>query len=144
MYQARSNRWLHARCTFPTSYPLHKGYIDVGHRLRTDPRHMAAVFAGKVPLKPRPGDLSYFNWLTGAVSSSDSADLTVRLLHPATVHSRPTQVTTDEQGCLCFHHNSDGRCIRVGGVKSASPRIDLGALPGYAQAVIFDHQCAVA
>lgn len=38
------------------------GYIDFGHRLRTE--NLAPVFDGKKRLMPKPSDLSYYNWET--------------------------------------------------------------------------------
>ena len=50
-------------------------YMDFGHRLRTDA--WAAVFAGAVPLLPRPTDLSFYNWATGVASANSSPNFTV-------------------------------------------------------------------
>lgn len=46
------------------------GYIDYGHRLSDG--DMAAIFSGTEPLVPRPTDLSYYNYVTQAASTTAS------------------------------------------------------------------------
>lgn len=53
------------------------------------------------------------------------------------------QVTADDQGCLCFRIVNDRGCIRVGGVHDHR-RLDMGAPPGYAHVVLFNHEYTVA
>ena len=53
------------------------GFIDLGHKLRTEP--MGPYFQGIRKILPKPTDLSYYNWETQAASSNSSPNFQVIL-----------------------------------------------------------------
>lgn len=91
------------------------GYIDYGHRLRTD--SMEHVFALKRRFLPKPSDLSFYNWET-QVSVSN--------------HSPNFQVVFDPTYGLLFKNKRDRKIINVDprvsgeadGSSSGCPRSD--------------------
>ena len=51
------------------------GYIDLAHRLKTE--DFKPIYEGKVKLRPKPTDLSYFNWDGQVALHSDSPNFRV-------------------------------------------------------------------
>lgn len=51
------------------------GYIDVGHRMRTEP--FEPYFDGKRRLVPKPSDLSFYNWETQSMAINSSPNFQV-------------------------------------------------------------------
>ena len=100
------------------------GYIDFGHRLRTE--DMTSIFEGKRLLMPKPSDLSFFNWKTKMSSFN---------------HTPNFQVVADPEQGLLFKNKRDRKIINV----------DPRAKPGdnstrteiltdeYQQVVLYDH-----
>eukprot|EP00759_Apiculatamorpha_spiralis_P017530 PhF_6_TR23742/c0_g1_i1/m.33160 len=101
------------------------GYIDFGHRLRTE--DFTEYFLGKKMLLPKPSDLSYYNWRTHTLYYNNSSTF---------------QVIADPKLGLLFKHKRDRKTINV------DPRV---ASPGdnshrmvvptteYTQVTIYDH-----
>jgi len=101
------------------------GYIDLGARLKTD--NFEAIFEGKKKLLPRQTDLSYYNWEAQTSSSNPSPNF---------------QVITDNETGLLFKNTRDRKVIDVDPQRPPgdnTTRVELGALGGYLQVVIFDH-----
>ena len=51
------------------------GYIDLAHRLKTE--DFRPYYEGKVKLRPKPSDLSYFNWEGQMATLLDSPNFRV-------------------------------------------------------------------
>mmetsp|Transcript_26475 Transcript_26475/g.57763 ORF Transcript_26475/g.57763 Transcript_26475/m.57763 type:complete len:239 (+) Transcript_26475:157-873(+) len=100
------------------------GYIDYGHRLKTE--NMEPYFERKKRLMPRPTDLSFYNWETQMSTSNPTPNF---------------QVIADNEAGLLFKNKRDRKVINV----------DPRARPGdnstrtelqtheYMQVVIYDH-----
>ncbi|XP_060762642.1 cilia- and flagella-associated protein 299 [Neoarius graeffei] len=100
------------------------GYIDYAHRLKCE--DFEPYFSGKKRLLPRPTDLSFYNWKTNEVASSDSANY---------------QVITDKQTAVLFKNKKDRNIVNVDPQASPcehSPRIPIKS-DLYLHVVIFDH-----
>ena len=100
------------------------GYIDFGHRLRTE--DLTPVFERKRMLMPKPSDLSYFNWETKMSSFN---------------HTPNFQVVADPAIGLLFKNKRDRKIINVD--PEASPGDHSTRVPimtdEYLQVVIYDH-----
>eukprot|EP01065_Artemidia_motanka_P051527 TRINITY_DN9115_c0_g4_i1.p1 TRINITY_DN9115_c0_g4~~TRINITY_DN9115_c0_g4_i1.p1 ORF type:complete len:247 (+),score=70.09 TRINITY_DN9115_c0_g4_i1:27-743(+) len=105
------------------------GYIDYGHRLKTE--DFEEYFNKTKKLLPKPSDLSYYNWKTQTLSYNNSSTF---------------QVIADNEMGLLFKHKRDRKTINVD-PKGASPgdnshrvvlKTDAGE-PTYTQVVIYDH-----
>ena len=57
--------------------PQVSGYIDYGHRLKTE--NMEPYFEHKKALMPRPADLSFYNWETQMSTSNPTPNFQVTL-----------------------------------------------------------------
>jgi hypothetical protein len=102
------------------------GYIDYGHRLKTE--DFEEYFARKKKFMPKPSDLSYYNWKTQTLCYNNSNTF---------------QVIADSERGLLFKHRRDRKTIDV------DPK---GANPGdnstrkviktdeYLQVVIYEHR----
>ncbi|KAK9802027.1 hypothetical protein WJX73_003101 [Symbiochloris irregularis] len=103
------------------------GYIDYGHRLKSVEASMAAVFAGRERLLPRPSDLSYYNWTTHLLSSQASTFF---------------EVQEDNPAGLFFKHRQDRKIISVDTAQASDESCHRIVLedPGYQQAILFDHE----
>ena len=72
------------------------GYIDYGHRLKTD--DFEEYFDGKKTLVPKRSDLSYYNWKTHTLYYNNSSTF---------------QVLADNEMGLLFKHKRDRKTINV-------------------------------
>ena len=100
------------------------GYIDFAHRLKSE--NLDAVFAGKRPLMPKAGDLSYYNWETQTSTSTPTPNF---------------QVIADNEAGLLFKNKRDRKVINVDPKAQPgdnSARIEISD-PKYLQVVLFDH-----
>jgi len=100
------------------------GYIDFGHRLRTE--NLAPVFDGKKRLMPKPSDLSYYNWETKLSSFN---------------HTPNFQVVADPEQGLLFKNKRDRKIINVDPNSPPgdnSKRITIDTTE-YLQVVLYDH-----
>ncbi|KAF4074350.1 hypothetical protein AMELA_G00238440 [Ameiurus melas] len=101
------------------------GYIDYAHRLKCE--DFEPYFSGKKRLLPQPADLSFYNWKTNEVASSESANYQVIADHPTT-------------GVL-FMNKMDRNIVNVDPQASPceqSPRMNLKS-DIYLHVAIFDH-----
>ncbi|XP_053510030.1 cilia- and flagella-associated protein 299 [Ictalurus furcatus] len=101
------------------------GYIDYAHRLKCE--DFEPYFSGKKRLLPQPTDLSFYNWKTNEVASSESANYQVIADHPTT-------------GVL-FMNKKDRNIVNVDPQASPceqSPRMTLKS-DIYLHVAIFDH-----
>eukprot|EP01063_Lacrimia_lanifica_P037681 TRINITY_DN7809_c0_g1_i1.p2 TRINITY_DN7809_c0_g1~~TRINITY_DN7809_c0_g1_i1.p2 ORF type:complete len:234 (+),score=100.80 TRINITY_DN7809_c0_g1_i1:120-821(+) len=101
------------------------GYIDYGHRLKTE--DFEEYFTRNKKLLPKPSDLSYYNWKTQTLSYNNSSTF---------------QVIADNEMGLLFKHKRDRKTISVD-PKGLSPgdnshRVALKT-DEYTQVVIYDH-----
>lgn len=63
-------------CIAPCPSQEVSGYIDYGHRLKTE--SMEPYFDRKKRLMPRPSDLSFYNWETQMSTSNPTPNFQVR------------------------------------------------------------------
>ncbi|XP_017306667.1 cilia- and flagella-associated protein 299 isoform X1 [Ictalurus punctatus] len=101
------------------------GYIDYAHRLKCE--DFEPYFSGKKRLLPQPTDLSFYNWKTNEVASSESVNYQVIADHPTT-------------GVL-FMNKKDRNIVNVDPQASPceqSPRMTLKS-DIYLHVAIFDH-----
>eukprot|EP01060_Flectonema_neradi_P000442 TRINITY_DN10277_c0_g2_i2.p1 TRINITY_DN10277_c0_g2~~TRINITY_DN10277_c0_g2_i2.p1 ORF type:complete len:181 (+),score=32.59 TRINITY_DN10277_c0_g2_i2:209-751(+) len=101
------------------------GYLDYGHRLKTE--DFEDYFSKTKKLLPKPSDLSYYNWKTQTLSYNNSSTF---------------QVIADNEMGLLFKHKRDRKTINVD-PKGVSPgdnshRVVLKT-DEYTQVVIYDH-----
>jgi Domain of unknown function (DUF4464) len=123
------------------------GYIDFGHRLKTD--SWDPIFEGRVKLLPRPSDLSFYNWDTATATCNASPNFAV--------------ITESDEKGLLFKAKRDRKVRWSAGRQTArrlfhaappSPQVinvDPNSNPGdnssrteiptgeHLQAVLFDH-----
>jgi hypothetical protein len=100
------------------------GYIDYGHRLKTD--DFSLYFDRKRKLLPRPSDLSFYNWETQLCATTSSPNF---------------EVIADPSEGLLLKNKRDRKIINV------NPRVQPGDnsrrhavdTPEFLQCVIFDH-----
>lgn len=100
------------------------GYIDYGHRLKTE--NLEPLFEKKKKLMPRPSDLSFYNWDSQVSTSNPTPNF---------------QVIADNEAGLLFKNKRDRKVLNV------DPRVRPGdnstrtevADPEYLQVVLFDH-----
>jgi|Transcript_74127 hypothetical protein len=100
------------------------GYIDYGHRLKTE--GFEPYFERKKRLLPRPSDLSFYNWDTQHSTSNESPNF---------------QIIPDHEQGLLFKNKRDRKVINV------DPKVEPGdnskrhdvPTGEYIQVVIFDH-----
>merc|ERR1712151_936985 len=100
------------------------GYIDYGHRLRTE--NFEPYFERKKRLLPRPSDLSFYNWDTQHSTSNESPNFQI--------------IPEPEQGLL-FKNKRDRKVINVDPKAEPgdnSKRLDVRTNESI-QVVIFDH-----
>merc|ERR550537_13522 len=100
------------------------GYIDYGHRLKTEP--FEPYFTRAKRLLPRPTDMSFFNWETHHSTSNDSPNF---------------QIIPDHEQGLLFKNKRDRKIINVDPKAEPgdnSKRHDIRTTE-YIQVVIFDH-----
>ncbi|XP_026787153.1 cilia- and flagella-associated protein 299 [Pangasianodon hypophthalmus] len=100
------------------------GYIDYAHRLKCE--DFEPYFSGKKRLLPRPTDLSFYNWKTNEVTSSDSANY---------------QVIANNPNGVLFMNKKDRNIVNVDPQASPcehSPRMHLKS-DIYLHVAIFDH-----
>jgi len=100
------------------------GYIDFGHRLRTE--NMAPIFDGRKRLMPKHTDLSFYNWETKTSSFN---------------HTPNFQVVADPEQGLLFKNKRDRKIINVDPNTPPgdnSKRVPI-ATHEYLQVVIYDH-----
>ena len=101
------------------------GYIDFGFRLRTE--NFRLYFEKKKKLKPKPSDLSYYNWETQTANSNPTQNF---------------QVIADNQYGLLFKNKRDRKVINVDpnakDIGDNSTRHEIDDVE-YLQIVIFDH-----
>lgn len=100
------------------------GYIDYGHRLKTD--NFELYFLQKKRLLPRPSDLSFYNWDTQHSTSNESPNF---------------QIIPDHEQGLLFKNKRDRKVINVDPKVEPgdnSKRLDVPTTE-YIQVVIFDH-----
>ncbi|KAJ9449371.1 hypothetical protein DIPPA_06812 [Diplonema papillatum] len=105
------------------------GYIDYGHRLKTEDfeDYFDKSSTKHRKLLPKPSDLSYYNWKTQTLSYNNSSTF---------------QVIADNEMGLLFKHKRDRKTINVD-PKGVSPgdnshRVVLKT-DEYTQVVIYDH-----
>eukprot|EP00762_Andalucia_godoyi_P007339 ANDGO_01536.mRNA.1 hypothetical protein SDRG_02539 len=100
------------------------GYVDLTDRFQTD--DFTDYFEGRKRFMPKPGDLSYYNWENGMVSTSDSPNFQV--------------IQTDASG-LKFKHKKDRKVVNVDPKESAgdNSRRFMLETEEYVQVVFFDH-----
>eukprot|EP01013_Petalomonas_cantuscygni_P007518 TRINITY_DN1953_c0_g1_i1.p1 TRINITY_DN1953_c0_g1~~TRINITY_DN1953_c0_g1_i1.p1 ORF type:complete len:251 (-),score=43.13 TRINITY_DN1953_c0_g1_i1:337-1089(-) len=103
------------------------GYVDFGHRLKTEGDDFEDYFLHKRKLLPKPTDLSYYNWRTQTLSYSNSSTF---------------QVIADNEVGLVFKHKRDRKTICVD-PRALSPgdnthRVVLKTTE-YTQVVLYDH-----
>mmetsp|Transcript_34513 Transcript_34513/g.77989 ORF Transcript_34513/g.77989 Transcript_34513/m.77989 type:complete len:234 (+) Transcript_34513:79-780(+) len=100
------------------------GYIDYGHRLKTE--NFGPYFERKKKLLPRPSDLSFYNWDTQNSTYNESPNF---------------QINPDTEQGLLFKNKRDRKVVNV------DPKVDPGdnskrhdvPTNEYIQVVIFDH-----
>ena len=101
------------------------GYIDYGYRLLTE--NFRLYFEKKKKLKPKPSDLSYYNWETQTANSNPTQNF---------------QVIADNQYGLLFKNKRDRKVINVDpntkDIGDNSQRYEIHD-DQYLQIVIFDH-----
>lgn len=100
-------------------------YIDLGHRMKVE--NFEPIFDGTKPLVPKPTDLSYYNWETQTSNSTASPNYAV--------------ITDNETGLL-FKNTRDRKVVDVDPHRPPgdnTTRIELGAVGGMLQVVLFDH-----
>merc|ERR1712166_929081 len=100
------------------------GYIDYGHRLKTE--NFELYFDGKKKLLPKPSDLSYYNWETQTSTSN---------------HSQNFQVIADNYEGLLFKNKRDRKVINVDPKAKPgdnSQRVEIKTHE-YTQVVLYDH-----
>lgn len=100
------------------------GYIDFGHRLKTE--NFELYFDGKKKLLPKPSDLSYYNWETQTSTSN---------------HSQNFQVIADNYEGLLFKNKRDRKVINVDPKAKPgdnSQRVEIKTHE-YTQVVLYDH-----
>merc|ERR1712070_511345 len=103
------------------------GYIDYGHRLKTE--NFELYFDRKKKLLPKPSDLSYYNWETQTSTSN---------------HSQNFQVIADNYEGLLFKNKRDRKVINVDpkakpGDNSQRVTIADTKAEKYIQVVLYDH-----
>ncbi|KAK2957095.1 putative flagellar basal body protein [Blattamonas nauphoetae] len=101
------------------------GYIDYGHRLKTE-KKFDQYFERKAKLLPKPTDLSYYNWDTQTLKSNSSPNF---------------EVIADNTNGLQFKSKRDRKTIVV---DPHAPQTDKTVrreiqTHEYCQVVIFDH-----
>lgn len=74
------------------------GYIDYGHRLRSQNEDFEEYFTKKKKLVPKRSDLSYYNWKTHSLYYNSSSTF---------------QVLADNEMGLLFKHKRDRKTINV-------------------------------
>ena len=107
------------------------GYIDYGYRLQTE--NFKLYFNKKKKFKPKPSDLSYYNWETQTANSNTTSNFQV--------------IADNEYGGLLFKNKRDRKVINVDpttkDIGDNSQRfeipIDKNNNDDYLQIVIFDH-----
>jgi hypothetical protein len=106
------------------------GYIDLAHRMQTE--NFRDYFTGKLKLKPRPSDLSYYNWETQKATANESPNF---------------RVDTDSKAGLLFRNRRDRKTICVDpqayigtNLDPHTTRVEIQDLNEYAQIVFFDHE----
>lgn len=101
------------------------GYIDYGYRLLTE--NFRLYFEKKKKLKPKPSDLSYYNWETQTANSNPTQNF---------------QVIADNEYGLLFKNKRDRKVINVDPntkhIGDNSQRYEIFD-DQYLQIVIFDH-----
>ncbi|GMH32750.1 hypothetical protein BSKO_00584 [Bryopsis sp. KO-2023] len=100
------------------------GYIDYGHRLKTE--NMELVFERKKRLMPKPSDLSFYNWDTQMSTSNPTPNF---------------QVIADNERGLLFKNKRDRKVINVDPKEKPgdnSTRTDVETTE-YMQVVVYDH-----
>lgn len=101
------------------------GYIDYGHRLKTE--DFEDYFSRKKKLVPKRSDLSYYNWKTHTLYYNNSSTF---------------QVLADNEMGLLFKHKRDRKTINVD-PKAASPGDNSNRTvlktDEYTQVTIYDH-----
>eukprot|EP00760_Papus_ankaliazontas_P035180 PhM_4_TR7656/c0_g1_i1/m.102044 len=101
------------------------GYIDYGHRLRTE--DFSEYFENKKTLAPKPSDLSYYNWRTHTLYYNNSTTF---------------QVIADPALGLLFKHKRDRKTINVD-PRAPTPGDNSHRMvlktKEYAQVTIYDH-----
>ena len=101
------------------------GYIDLAHRLKTE--DFKPIYEGKLKLKPRPTDLSYYNWEGQTASLSDSPNF---------------RVDANSDAGLLFRNKRDRKVINVDPHKDppgdGTKRVEIEC-DDYTQVVFFDH-----
>ncbi|ETO21551.1 hypothetical protein RFI_15651 [Reticulomyxa filosa] len=136
------------------------GYIDYGHRLQME--DFVPYFERKKKLRPKPSDLSYYNWETQVVNSNDS--LNFQVISDFTSFTNVDKITTESCGIeptesenkkaskfsvvnnctigLQFKNKTDRKTINVDpsckSVGDNSFRYQIESTD-YLQIVIFDH-----
>lgn len=100
------------------------GYIDFGHRLKTE--NFEVFFERRKKLMPKASDLSYYNWETQTSTSNSTPNF---------------QVIADSEAGILFKNKRDRKVINVDpkappGDNSTRTEIDS---PFYTQVVIYDH-----
>jgi len=102
------------------------GYIDLKYRMMTE-QNFRSYFEGKKKMKPKPTDLSYYNWETQTANSNPTQNF---------------QVIADNQHGLLFKNKRDRKVINVDPnakeVGDNSQRFEIFS-DDYLQIVIFDH-----
>jgi hypothetical protein len=101
------------------------GYIDLAHRLKTD--DFKKIYEGKEKLKPKPTDLSFFNWDAQNPSLNDSPNF---------------RVDANSDAGLLFRNKRDRKVINVDPNKDppgdGTKRVEIEC-EEYTQVVFFDH-----
>ena len=100
------------------------GYIDFGHRLRSD--NLEPIFSGKKRLMPKASDLSYYNWKTKMSSYN---------------HTPNFLVIADAEHGLLFKNKRDRKVINVdprAPPGDNSTRVEIVS-SDYVQVVLYDH-----
>ena len=100
------------------------GYIDFAYRLKCE--NFEPYFEGKKKLKPKPTDLSYYNWETQTSTSNSSPNF---------------QVIADNEAGLLFKNKRDRKVINVDPKSNPgdnSTRTEIRTKE-YMQVVIYDH-----
>jgi len=100
------------------------GYIDYGHRLKTE--NFEPYFARTKKLLPKSTDLSFYNWDTQQALHNESPNF---------------QIMPDHEQGLLFKNKRDRKVIKVDPKQDAgdnSKRFDI-TTNEYIQVVIFDH-----
>ena len=101
------------------------GYIDLAHRLKTE--DFRPIYEGKLKLKPKPTDLSFFNWDAQNASLNDSPNF---------------RVDANSDAGLLFRNKRDRKVINVDPSKDppgdGTKRVEIECSE-YTQVVFFDH-----